>query len=167
MPLPAAGGHPRGPAAPVELVCVTQGQVASAINGYIAQWLERLTADQQVPGSNPGVPFFAVGLAVPASAGAVASCWRTSARPGRPGRACLCDSGAGGLSNKRVHSSVVRAADCRSAGPWFKSGCALFLVMLVLLLWGAVAPTRKKLSDNAAGIQELDRPMAKDLTRIM
>ena len=25
-----------------------------------------------------------------------------------------------------VHSSVVRAADCRSAGPWFKSGCALF-----------------------------------------
>ena len=26
-----------------------------------------------------------------------------------------------------VHSSVVRAADCRSAGPWFKSGCALFL----------------------------------------
>ena len=25
----------------------------------------------------------------------------------------------------RVHSSVVRAADCRSAGPWLKSGCAL------------------------------------------
>ena len=25
-------------------------------NGYIAQWLERLTADQQVPGLNPGVP---------------------------------------------------------------------------------------------------------------
>ena len=56
MPLPAAGGHPRGPAAPVELVCVAQGRVASAINGYIAQRLERLTADQQVPGSNPGVP---------------------------------------------------------------------------------------------------------------
>ena len=28
-------------------------------HGYIAQWLERLTADQQVPGSNPGVPSFA------------------------------------------------------------------------------------------------------------
>ena len=27
--------------------------------------------------------------------------------------------------SKWVHSSVVRAADCRSAGPWFKSGCAL------------------------------------------
>ena len=27
------------------------------MGGYIAQWLERLTADQQVPGSNPGVPF--------------------------------------------------------------------------------------------------------------
>ena len=26
---------------------------------------------------------------------------------------------------QRVHSSVVRAADCRSAGPWFESGCAL------------------------------------------
>ena len=25
-------------------------------SGCIAQWLERLTADQQVPGSNPGVP---------------------------------------------------------------------------------------------------------------
>ena len=29
---------------------------APAAIGYIAQWLERLTADQQVPGSNPGVP---------------------------------------------------------------------------------------------------------------
>ena len=28
----------------------------------------------------------------------------------------------------RVHSSVARAADCRSAGPWFKSGCALCLL---------------------------------------
>ena len=28
--------------------------------GYIAQWLERLTADQQVPGSTPGVPFSVV-----------------------------------------------------------------------------------------------------------
>ena len=26
-------------------------------HGYIAQWSERLTADQQVPGSNPGAPF--------------------------------------------------------------------------------------------------------------
>ena len=31
---------------------------AHQVNGYIAQWLERLTADQQVPGSNPGVPSF-------------------------------------------------------------------------------------------------------------
>jgi hypothetical protein len=30
---------------------------------------------------------------------------------------------------RRVHSSVVRAADCRSAGPWCKSGCALFVVV--------------------------------------
>ena len=37
-----------------DLVLVTEGFQT----GYIAQWLERLTADQQVPGSNPGVPFF-------------------------------------------------------------------------------------------------------------
>ena len=29
------------------------------------------------------------------------------------------------LNFVRVHSSVARAADCRSAGPWLKSGCAL------------------------------------------
>ena len=33
------------------------GQGPNKSHGYIAQWLERLTADQQVPGSNPGVPF--------------------------------------------------------------------------------------------------------------
>ena len=27
-----------------------------------------------------------------------------------------------------VHSSVARAADCRSAGPWLKSGCALWRI---------------------------------------
>ena len=32
--------------------------------GYIAQCLERLTADQQVPGSNPGVPYAAVPAAI-------------------------------------------------------------------------------------------------------
>ena len=46
---------------------------------YIAQWLERLTADQQVPGSNQGVPCFntrpwfadaADAAAAPAAAGA-------------------------------------------------------------------------------------------------
>ena len=34
------------------------GKAPVKVTGYIAQWLERLTADQQVPGSNPGVPFF-------------------------------------------------------------------------------------------------------------
>ena len=32
------------------------GCLVQRAHGYIAQWLERLTADQQVPGSNPGVP---------------------------------------------------------------------------------------------------------------
>lgn len=36
------------------------------LSGYIAQWLERLTADQQVPGSNPGMPFvFVVASLIP------------------------------------------------------------------------------------------------------
>ena len=44
-------------------VCVIQTIIIAgklhAQHGYIAQWLEQLTADQQVPGSNPGVPSFA------------------------------------------------------------------------------------------------------------
>ena len=32
----------------------TAGQEFIAARGYIARWLERLTADHQVPGSNPG-----------------------------------------------------------------------------------------------------------------
>ena len=31
-----------------------------------------------------------------------------------------------------VHSSVVRAADCRSAGPWFKSGVPFFVKWQVI-----------------------------------
>ena len=34
-------------------------------------------------------------------------------------------NGLRNINFTRVHSSVVRAADRRSAGPWFKSGCAL------------------------------------------
>ena len=30
------------------------GREDAEASGYIAQWLERLTADQQVPGSNKG-----------------------------------------------------------------------------------------------------------------
>ena len=33
-----------------------EGYLQRVPHGRIAQWLERLTADQQVPGSNPGVP---------------------------------------------------------------------------------------------------------------
>ena len=37
-------------------------------------------------------------------------------------------------SSSWVHSSVVRAADCRSAGPWFKSRCALTFACRIYLL---------------------------------
>ena len=35
----------------------------------------------------------------------------------------FCNGGRGCKASMWAHSSVVRAADCRSAGPWFKSGC--------------------------------------------
>ena len=38
------------------MVCL-RGNAPTLALGCIAQWLEWLTADQQVPGSNPGVPF--------------------------------------------------------------------------------------------------------------
>ena len=48
----------------VAIAGLFQASALALAVGYIAQWLERLTADQQVPGSNPGVPSFgaAVGL---------------------------------------------------------------------------------------------------------
>ena len=57
-----------------------------------------------------------------------------------------------------VHSSVVRAADCRSAGPWFKSGCALCTTLCTCtqptgLQWAApgIEPgTSRTLSENHA-----------------
>ena len=36
--------------------CARPRAPVDCVFGYIAQLLERLTADQQVPGSNPGVP---------------------------------------------------------------------------------------------------------------
>ena len=46
----------------------------------------------------------------------------------------VCCSGTVLEQWPRVHSSVVRAADCRSAGPWFKSGCALLQFAWYLVL---------------------------------
>ena len=34
------------------------------------------------------------------------------------------------IQNPRVHSSVVRAADCRSAGPWFNSGWRSWFIFM-------------------------------------
>jgi hypothetical protein len=52
-------GHKNDQSTDATLHCVSLCALdcpESPHNGYIAQWLERLTADQQVPGSNPGVP---------------------------------------------------------------------------------------------------------------
>jgi hypothetical protein len=50
------------------MILRVSNQLVLRVTGYIAQWLERLTADQQVPGSNPGVPFFHSRLQVSAQA---------------------------------------------------------------------------------------------------
>ena len=42
--------------------------------GSVAQWLERVTADQQVPGSNPGVCSFGNGICVMLGATCLPSC---------------------------------------------------------------------------------------------
>ncbi len=54
---------------------------------------------------------------------------------------------------KRVHSSVVRAADCRSAGPWLKSGCAL---LQLSRLWRAGGARCSGRGLQAAGHDQLD-----------
>ena len=63
------------------------------------------------------------------------------------GGQCALKEGWQQPRHARVHSSVVRAADCRSAGPWFKSGCALFIYTLFsravsLTLWSWVGAPR-------------------------
>ena len=88
--------------------------------GYIAQWLERLTADQQVPGSNPGVPFLTIlksfQTAVKSFLSAVKAhlfdFFHLQSHPAR-------------CAGVWEQSSMARAADCSPAGPRFESGCAL------------------------------------------
>ena len=63
----------------------------------------------------------------------------------------------GGNSTSRVHSSVVRAADCRSAGPWFKSGCAL--LRAAKAQWRALPRPAVTKQDVAARIPCVDPPM--------
>ena len=46
------------------------------------------------------------------------------------------------LDSIRVHSSAVVAADCRSAGPWFDSRCALNLCSIAALWWLPRLPVR-------------------------
>ncbi len=38
--------------------------LATSVSGGIAQWVEHSTADREVPGSNPGAPYFFFFLAI-------------------------------------------------------------------------------------------------------
>ena len=67
--------------------------------GHIAQWLERLTADQQVPGSIPGVPSMLPGVQAPghlphAAMRAVEPCALWSHAHAAPGHMCYLRGGA-------------------------------------------------------------------------
>jgi hypothetical protein len=67
------------------------------------------------------------------------------ARP--PRRASRPQAGPIGAAEHRwVHSSVVRAADCRSAGPWLKSGCALLRALSPAARRGALAAALARVS---------------------
>jgi hypothetical protein len=45
-------------------ILATPAHLVTSPDGYIAQWFRRPTSDQQVPGSNPGLPFVNAGLPV-------------------------------------------------------------------------------------------------------
>ena len=67
--------------------------------GHKAQWLERLTADQQVPGSIPGVPSMLPGVHAPghlphAARRAVEPCTLWSHAHAAPGHMCYLRGGA-------------------------------------------------------------------------
>ena len=82
------------------------------------------------PGSTPGVDILAHSHLIPLGGAIAGIHWNRILKP--PKQASICtsfckfrDGGTDSCIVIWVHSSVVRAADCRSAGPWFKSGCAL------------------------------------------
>ena len=59
-----------------------------------------------------------------------------------------------------VHSSVVRAADCRSAGPWFKSRCALMFHFTTVTCSQRQSWKRASASFAAKGRTELPRTLS-------
>ena len=89
------------------------------MHGRIAQWSERLTADQQVPGSNPGVAYEKVYVM------SVPSCKARSLPSHNAMASRQRFRGSWQTFHTWVYSSVVRAANCGSAGRWLKSTCAL------------------------------------------
>ena len=90
--------HHHGPARCCH--CASKYRLCHASTGYIAQWLERLTADQQVPGSNPGVPLRTQTLRCCARSSLPTDCVYDKLQP----------------HFRWPHGSVLRAADCGAAG---------------------------------------------------
>jgi hypothetical protein len=77
-------------------------------SGYIAQWLERLTADQQVPGSNPGVSLCCRRLG-----GSLRLLTILPSSPSRTRQACPCQEAFGHVRVRSLpspgHASAIRA----------------------------------------------------------
>ena len=65
-----------------------------------------------------------------------------------------------------VHSSVVRAADCRSAGPWFNSGQTLWFTFMkwsintIILMINIMSPIRTITRKSVNMVAELDNDRA-------
>ena len=79
----------------------------------------------EIPCQPCNPPFLARILSMPLSILICAALCPTRRPPSACSRRHTCNQHATHSTSHRVHSSVARAADCRSAGPWFKSGCAL------------------------------------------
>ena len=111
-------------AAIVFVVMLNAVCICTMNQGYIAQWLERLTADQQVPGSNLGVPFDLVnkvGVCRVVNLGIVNS--RKVNKSARLG------SAAEGPAIQGAATTAAAAATAATACSVFLWGCGQLLVL--------------------------------------
>ena len=116
---------------PSRLFCQKQCTFAisthTSIAGYIAQWLEWLTADQQVPGSSPGVPF--IGEAATQTLTLVETQRQdTEAAPVHPGA----------LSNLQLAPGLSRRKKSSKGDEDALSSFSQQLFSAIILLWSGV-----------------------------
>ena len=99
------------------LLQIVKGYISASMmqhnNWGYSSVVEHSTADREVPGSNPGVPFYFLYM-----------------------QAIIITTGCEGLHIRfdDIKEQMWiwlsgRAFDCRSRGPWFKSGCPVLFIL--------------------------------------